>query len=113
MSVEKLPIARAINLGIRDAMRADDKVMLMGEDVARLGGVFRVTGPQVERMVVQTDWENEEAIAFLQHRLKRLGVEAALERAGAVDGDEIRIVGRAFEFESARTSEDAFRELDL
>ncbi|MDU0937098.1 MAG: alpha-ketoacid dehydrogenase subunit beta [Dermabacter sp.] len=43
MSVEKLPIARAINLGIRDAMRADDKVMLMGEDVARLGGVFRVT----------------------------------------------------------------------
>lgn len=43
MSVEKLPIARAINLGIRDAMRADDKVMLLGEDVARLGGVFRVT----------------------------------------------------------------------
>ena len=64
-------------------------------------------------MVVQTDWENEEAIAFLQHRLKRLGVEAALERAGAVDGDEIRIVGRAFEFESARTAGDAFRELDL
>ena len=76
-------------------------------------GIFRVRGPQVERMVVQTDWENEEAIAFLQHRLKRLGVEAALERAGAVDGDEIRIVGRAFEFESTRTADDAFRELDL
>ncbi|WP_284346090.1 alpha-ketoacid dehydrogenase subunit beta [Dermabacter sp. Marseille-Q3180] len=43
MSIEKLPIARAINLGIRDAMRADEKVMLMGEDIARLGGVFRVT----------------------------------------------------------------------
>ena len=77
------------------------------------GGVFRVEGPQVERMVVQTDWENEEAIAFLQHRLKRLGVETALERAGAVDGDEIRIVGRAFGFESARTAEDMFKELDL
>ncbi|RDB60477.1 GTPase CgtA [Gordonibacter sp. 28C] len=77
------------------------------------GGVFRVVGPQVERMVVQTDWENEEAIAFLQHRLKRLGVEQALERAGAVDGDEIRIVGRAFDFESARTAEDMFKELDL
>ena len=77
------------------------------------GGVFRVEGPQVERMVVQTDWENEEAIAFLQHRLKRLGVEKALEKAGAVDGDEIRIVGRAFEFESARTAEDMFKELDL
>ena len=32
-------------------------------------------GVQVERMVVQTDWENEEAVAFLQHRLKRMGVE--------------------------------------
>ena len=53
------------------------------------GGVFRVEGPQVERMVVQTDWENEEAIAFLQHRLKRLGVEKALEKASTVDGDEI------------------------
>ena len=77
------------------------------------GGVFRVVGPQVERMVVQTDWENGEAVAFLQHRLKRLGVEQALERAGAVDGDEIRIVGRAFDFESARTAEDMFKELDL
>lgn len=77
------------------------------------GGVFRVEGPQVERMVVQTDWENEEAIAFLQHRLKCLGVEKALEKAGAVDGDEIRIVGRAFEFESVRTAEDLFKELDL
>lgn len=77
------------------------------------GGVFRVEGPQVERMVVQTDWDNEEAIAFLQHRLKRLGVEKALEKAGAVDGNEIRIVGRAFEFESVRTADDPFKELDL
>ena len=45
--------------------------------------------------------------------MKRLGVETALERAGAVDGDEIRIVGRAFGFESARTAEDMFKELDL
>ncbi len=77
------------------------------------GGVFRVEGPQVERMVVQTDWENEEAIAFLPHRLKRLGVEKALEKAGAVDGDEIRIVGRACEFESVRTAEELVKELDL
>lgn len=77
------------------------------------GGVFRVEGPQVERMVVQTDWDNEEAILFLQHRLKRLGVEEELERAGALDGDEIRIVGRAFEFESARMAQDVYKELEL
>ena len=28
-------------------------------------GVFRVSGKQIERMVIQTDWENDEAIAFL------------------------------------------------
>ncbi len=71
-------------------------------------------GAQVERMVVQTDWENEEAIAFLQHRFKRPGVDDGPREAPArVDGDEIRIVGRAFGFESARTAEDVFKELDL
>ena len=82
--------------------------------IEKLGsGVFRVVGGQVERMVVQTDWENEEAISFLQHRLKRLGVEQELEKAGALDGDEIRIVGRSFEFESANAVSDAYQELDL
>ncbi len=77
-------------------------------------GAWRVSGVQVERMVVQTDWENEEAIAFLQHRFKRLGVETALEKAGAVDGDEMRIVGVAFAFESVRTAGAIlFKELDL
>ena len=76
-------------------------------------GIFRVEGVQIERMVVQTDWENEEAIAFLQHRFVRMGVEKALVRAGAVDGDVVRIVGRDFEFESAATHEDIYRELDL
>ena len=38
-----LPLAKAINEGLRSAMAADDKVLLMGEDVGPLGGVFRVT----------------------------------------------------------------------
>lgn len=75
-------------------------------------GAFRVAGKQVERMVVQTDWENEEAVSFLQHRLRRLGVDDALAEAGAVDGDEIRISGRAFEYESA-DGVDIYQELDL
>ncbi len=33
----------ALNQALRDALRADDRVLLFGEDVARLGGVFRVT----------------------------------------------------------------------
>jgi len=38
-----LPMARAINAGLRAAMRRDDRVLLMGEDIGPLGGVFRVT----------------------------------------------------------------------
>ena len=38
-----LPMARAINEGLRAAMAADEKVLLMGEDIGPLGGVFRVT----------------------------------------------------------------------
>lgn len=76
-------------------------------------GAFRVVGPQVERMVVQTDWDNEEAITFLQHRLKRLGVDDALARAGALDGDEIRILGYAFDYESSEGHVDVYQELDL
>ncbi|WP_084541405.1 alpha-ketoacid dehydrogenase subunit beta [Nocardioides alkalitolerans] len=39
----RLPIAHALNRGLRDALAGDDRVMLIGEDIGRLGGVFRVT----------------------------------------------------------------------
>ncbi len=38
-----LPLGKAINEGLRAAMAADDRVLLLGEDVGTLGGVFRVT----------------------------------------------------------------------
>jgi 2-oxoisovalerate dehydrogenase E1 component beta subunit len=38
-----LTLGKAINEGLRKAMDADPKVLIMGEDVGRLGGVFRVT----------------------------------------------------------------------
>ncbi|TGY38377.1 alpha-ketoacid dehydrogenase subunit beta [Microbacterium laevaniformans] len=47
--VESMPLAKALNAGLRAAMAADDHVLLMGEDIGRLGGVFRVTeGLQAE-----------------------------------------------------------------
>jgi pyruvate dehydrogenase E1 component beta subunit len=41
--VTTLTLAKALNEGLRAAMEADPKVLVMGEDVGRLGGVFRVT----------------------------------------------------------------------
>lgn len=44
-----MPLAKALNSALREAMRADEKVLLMGEDIGPLGGVFRITdGLQAE-----------------------------------------------------------------
>ena len=40
---ETLTIGKALNLGLRKAMEDDAKVVLMGEDIGKLGGVFRIT----------------------------------------------------------------------
>lgn len=40
---ESMTMAKAINSGLREAMQNDSKVLLMGEDIGKLGGVFRIT----------------------------------------------------------------------
>jgi pyruvate dehydrogenase E1 component beta subunit len=41
--METQTIGKALNLGLRRALEADPKVILMGEDIGKLGGVFRIT----------------------------------------------------------------------
>jgi len=41
--MEQLTMGKAINLGLQKALADDPKVLLMGEDIGTLGGVFRVT----------------------------------------------------------------------
>jgi hypothetical protein len=43
MTLETTPFVRAMNAGLRRAMEEDGRVLLMGEDIGKLGGVFRVT----------------------------------------------------------------------
>lgn len=43
MSGQRLSLAKGLNAGLRKAMDKDPKVVLMGEDVGKLGGVFRIT----------------------------------------------------------------------
>ncbi|MDP9822377.1 GTP-binding protein [Nocardioides massiliensis] len=52
---------------------------------------WRVRGEKPERWVRQTDFSNDEAVGFLADRLNRLGVEDALVKAGAVEGDAVLI----------------------
>ena len=72
--------------------------------------VWRVTGAAIERMVIQTDWDNDEAVAYLQHRFDRSGLDDRLEKAGCVPGDEVRILELAFTYEG-EPSEDDYAEL--
>jgi GTP-binding protein len=59
---------------------------------------FVVRGVKPERWVRQTDFTNDEAVGFLADRLNRLGVEDALEKAGAKEGDAVTIGDVSFDF---------------
>jgi len=64
----------------------------LGEfSVERDGEVYVVRGREVERSVAMTDLGSEEAVARLQRRLRQAGVDEALRRAGAGEGDTVRI----------------------
>jgi GTPase len=69
-------------------------------DVERVGaGEFRVSGDAVERLIARHDLENEEALAFVEHRLRRMGVITALEAHGFEPGDDVEIAGIVFELD--------------
>ncbi|HEV8638269.1 MAG TPA: GTPase ObgE [Chloroflexota bacterium] len=115
--LEAMPISAATGEGVRELMRRVIAVLKQeraraplephpdgaGERVPVLRpaavdafevlpepGGFRVAGKRVERAVAMTDLENEEAVAFLRRVLDRMGVTAALERAGVKPGDAVR-----------------------
>ncbi len=62
-------------------------------------GSWRVLGREAERSVALSDLTDVGALDYAQHRLKKLGVDKALRKAGARDGDEVRIGTFAFEYE--------------
>jgi GTP-binding protein len=52
---------------------------------------FRILGAKPERWVAQTDFGNEEAVGYLADRLAKVGIEAALFKAGASNGSTVVI----------------------
>jgi GTP-binding protein len=71
-----------------------------GFSVERLApGVFAVRGRPVERLLARFDVANEDAMAYVEGRLRRLGVLRVLEAEGFQPGDELRIGGVALELD--------------
>jgi GTP-binding protein len=62
-------------------------------------GSFAVEGRGVERLLRRYDTDNEDALAYVEERLRRIGVLDALQREGFVAGDEVRIAGVVFELD--------------
>jgi len=62
-------------------------------------GVFRVSGGGIERLIARHDLENDEALRYIEDRLRALGVIRALEAAGFKPGDDVEIAGVVFELD--------------
>ena len=60
-----------------------------------------MTGEAVDRLIARHDMENEEALAHVEQRLRRMGVIAALEARGFEPGDDVELGGIVFEFDPA------------
>ena len=52
---------------------------------------FVVRGKRIERLAVQTNFDNEESAERFQRELLRLGIDGALRKAGVRPGDDVRI----------------------
>jgi GTPase len=71
-----------------------------GFRVERLGPKsFAVRGAGIERLLARYDVDNDDAMAYFEGRLRRIGVLKALEAEGFQAGDEIEIAGETFELD--------------
>ena len=76
----------------RAGAAASVHVQVLGE------GFYQVSGERVERAVVMTDLENEEAVRYLHRRLEAMGVIRKLRAIGAKEGDRVKLGTIELEF---------------
>jgi len=62
-------------------------------------GAYQVTGEGIERLVARYDLDNDDALAYLERRLRGIGVIRALQDEGFEPGDEVEIAGVAFDLD--------------
>lgn len=86
-SLLTMTMAQAINQGLHDAMAADERVLVFGEDVARLGGVFRVTDGLAETYGPQRCFDTPLAESAI------IGISVGMAVRGFVPVPEIQFDG--------------------
>ena len=84
------------NLPREDIIEADDRVVYtlkeekQGFEVKKENGEFIVSGPDVDRLMARVNLTDNESMYYFQKMLRNLGIEEALRKAGAQDGDTVR-----------------------
>ncbi len=73
----------------------EEGISIVRED----NGVWRVAGRAAERAVAVSDMRDPDALVYVQQRLQKIGVDRALARAGAREGDVVRIGDTELEYE--------------
>ncbi len=102
-----LPAKPTLEVGDRQPTRVEARPVKVERDMSGNGWV--VSGEEVEGVVSRFDPTNHDAVAYLQHHFKSLGVYRALARAGAQPGDDVVIGDAVFEYfdEEAQAQQDA------
>jgi GTP-binding protein len=70
-----------------------------GFAVAEEEGAYRVSGKRIERLVAQTNFDNEESAERFQRELVRTGIDGALRKAGIRPGNAVRIGASELEWD--------------
>jgi GTP-binding protein len=102
--LRRVPVAEPVAEGSGEDEQAEFRVFRPAAgrafEVEQLDdGGWRVSGDAVERLIARHDLENEEALAHVEHRLRRMGVIGALEARGFEPGDDVEIGGVVFELD--------------
>ena len=83
------------NLPKEDIFEKEERVVYtlkeerQGFDIVKDKGEFYVTGPDVDRLMSRVNLSDNESMYYFQKMLNNLGIEEALRKAGATDGDTI------------------------
>lgn len=93
LAPEQAPEELAEHRVFRPAARRAYRVLKTGD------GTYRVAGERIERLVARYDLENDDALAYLERRLRGIGVIRALQEEGFEPGDEVEIAGIAFDLD--------------
>lgn len=81
-----------------EEVSCDDSVKPGTFEIVRDGAVFEVVGSSMQRLIDSVNFDDEESMSWFHRTLRKWGVIDALRKAGAQEGDTVRIIDMEFDF---------------